>query len=146
MIVVPAPVVSMGTRYERIRVAPGATPQATTSCRWPPSTPDSRGRSTALDESEPDLYHYPLDEDSYQEARFGSYGEKAAASDELRVEGDALGDQGHQLGFYTALMAVTLFLHGVAAVVRRPLMQWILIAVSLAAVLTALIPFVWIGF
>ncbi|HWH25471.1 MAG TPA: hypothetical protein VNT53_02345 [Pseudolysinimonas sp.] len=106
--------------------------------------------AAALDESEADVYHYPLDEDSYQKAQFGAYGDKSLESEDLRKKGEALGDNGDQLGFYTALMAITLFLLGVAAVVRRARMQWILIAVGMSiftvtAVLTALIPFVWIG-
>ncbi|WP_460775444.1 hypothetical protein [Microbacterium sp. GXF7504] len=59
------------------------------------------------------------------------------------------GLRGDTLGLYTALMAITLFLLGVAAVVRRPLMQWILIGTGTAifivtAVLTLTIPFVWL--
>ncbi len=107
--------------------------------------------AAALDESEPEFWHDPQAEEEYQAALYGGYGETSVESDDLRAEGDALGDQGDQLGFYTALMAITLFLLGVAAVVRRPLMQWILIAVgmsifTLTAVLVATIPFVWIGF
>ena len=76
--------------------------------------------AAALDESEPDYYHYPLDEDTYLTARYSaSYDEQTAYSDDLRAEGDALGASGDQLGFYTALMAITLFLLGVAAVVRN---------------------------
>lgn len=107
--------------------------------------------AAALDESEPEFYHDPLADEAYQASLFSAYGEKSVESDDLRAEGGALGDQGDQLGFYTALMAITLFLLGVAAVVRRPLMQWILIAVGMTiftvtAVLVATIPFVWIGF
>ena len=48
-------------------------------------------------------------------------------------------------------MAITLFLLGIAAVVKRAEMRWVLIAVGMGiftvtAVLTALIPAVWIGF
>ena len=46
-------------------------------------------------------------------------------------------------------MAITLFLLGIAAVVRNPRMKWILIAIGMSiftvtAILTATIPFVWI--
>jgi hypothetical protein len=105
--------------------------------------------AAALDESEPDFYHYPLDEDSYLTARFSGYEDEAANSAALREEGNKLGAQGDQLGFYTALMAITLFLLGIAAVVRTPRMKWILIAIGMSiftvtAILTATIPFVWI--
>ncbi len=105
--------------------------------------------AAALDESEPDFYHYPLDEDSYLTARFSGYEDEAANSQALRQEGNMLAAQGDQLGFYTALMAITLFLLGIAAVVRNPRMKWILIAIgmtifTITAILTATIPFVWI--
>jgi hypothetical protein len=107
--------------------------------------------AAALDESEPDFWHDPQADEDYQAALFTDYADKSDESAALRTDGDHLGDQGDQLGFYTALMAITLFLLGVAAVVRRPRMQWILIAVGMSiftvtAVFTALIPFVWIGF
>ncbi|MEO5920785.1 MAG: hypothetical protein ABIQ01_06550 [Pseudolysinimonas sp.] len=105
--------------------------------------------AAALDESEPDFYHYPLDEDSYLQARFSGYEDEAAYSESLREEGNQLGAAGDQLGFYTALMAITLFLLGIAAVVRAPRMKWILIAIGMTiftvtAIMTATIPFVWI--
>ncbi|HEX7834564.1 MAG TPA: hypothetical protein VF479_03740, partial [Pseudolysinimonas sp.] len=105
--------------------------------------------AAALDESEPDFYHYPLDEDAYLEAQFGAYDDEKANSDELRAEGDRLSAQGDQLGFYTALMAITLFLLGIAAVVRTLRIRWVLIAIGMSifvvtAALTATIPFVWI--
>jgi hypothetical protein len=102
-----------------------------------------------LDESEPEFYHYPLDDDSYLDARFGAYDEQVALSDDLRAEGDRLGEAGDQLGFYTTLMAITLFLLGIAAVVRNLRMRWVLIAIGMSifvvtAILTSTIPFTWI--
>ena len=103
----------------------------------------------ALDEAEPEFWHDPQADEDYQAVLFGEYGEKKDASETLRTDGDHLGKQGDTLGLYTALMAITLFLLGIAAVVRRPLMQWILIATGgtiflVTAILTATIPFVWI--
>lgn len=103
------------------------------------------------DQADPGFWHDPQADDAYQQSLFGAYGDEKDTSDALRKEGDALGDQGDQLGFYTALMAITLFLLGIAAVVKRPLMRWVLIASGMAiftvtAVLTAMIPFVWVGF
>ena len=104
--------------------------------------------AAAQDESDPDFYHYPLDEDSYLDARFSSYDVESGNSDDLRTEGNQLGAQGDQLGFYTALMAITLFLLGIAAVVRNLRMRWVLIAIGMTiftvtASLTATIPFTW---
>ena len=80
----------------------------------------------------------------------GSYTDEAVISDDLRSEANDLGTKGDTLGLYTALMAITLFLLGIAAVVRRPLMKWILVATGgtiflVTAILVAGIPFVWIA-
>ena len=107
--------------------------------------------AAAQDEAEPEFWHDPQADETYLGVLFSGYDEQKAASDELRAEGDAIGDQGDQLAFYTTLMAITLFLLGIAAVVKRASLRWILIAVgmgifSVTTVLTALIPFVWIGY
>ncbi len=107
--------------------------------------------ATALDASEPDFWHDPQADEAYGESLFGTYSTASDEAQQLRKEGDGIGDKGDQLGFYTALMAITLFLLGVAAVVRRPFTQWILIAIGMSiflvtAIATAFIPFVWIGY
>ncbi len=105
--------------------------------------------AAALDEAEPEFWHDPQADEEYQAALFDAYAVEKERADALRAEGDALGLRGDTLGLYTALMAITLFLLGVAAVVRRPRMQWVLIGTGTAifvvtAVLTATIPFVWL--
>ena len=104
--------------------------------------------AAALDESEPEFWHDPQADEEYQAALFGAYGDASDASIALRQEGDDLGYQGDLLSLYTTLMAVSLFLLGIAAVLKRPLTQWVLIAAGgtiflATAVLTALVPFVW---
>ena len=103
------------------------------------------------DKAEPDFWHDPQADETYQDALFSGYGDEKSRSEDLRHEGDRIGDNGDQLGFYTALMAITLFLLGIAAVVKRAEMRWVLVAVGMSiftvtAVLTAMIPFVWIGY
>ena len=111
---------------------------------------DAAIQSAAVkDDSDPDFYHYPLEEDSYLDARFTPYEDESANSDALRAEGNALGASGDQLGFYTALMAITLFLLGIAAVIRSLRLKWVLIAIGMSiftvtAALTATVPFIWI--
>lgn len=105
--------------------------------------------AAALDAADPAFWNDPQADEDYQAALFGSYGETSALSDDLRAEGDALGEKGDWLAFYTTLMAITLFLLGIAAVIKRPLMQWILIATGgviflVTSVLTATVPFVWL--
>ena len=104
----------------------------------------------ALDESDPDFWHDPQADEEYLDALFGGYQEEEVNSQDLRAAGNDLGKKGDTLGLYTALMAITLFLLGIAAVVRRPLMKWILTATGgaiflVTAIMTAGIPFVWIG-
>jgi len=117
----------------------GVSPELDAAIRW----------AADLDESDPGSYHYPLLDDAYLDARYGPYDGQSAVSDELRAEGDQLGKAGDQLGFYTTLMAITLFLLGIAAVVRNLRMRWVLIAIGMTiflvtVVLTAMIPFTWI--
>jgi len=105
--------------------------------------------AAVLDESEPEFWHDPQADEEYQEALFGGYHETKAESDALRAQGEELGGHGDRLGFYTALLAVTLFLLGIAAVVKKPLLKWILIGAGSAifvvtVVLAAQIPFVWL--
>lgn len=105
--------------------------------------------AAALDEAKPEYWHDPQADEDYQTALFGGYAEEHERAQELRAEGDALGLKADTLGLYTALMAITLFLVGVAAVLRRPLVQWVLIGVGgtifvVTAVLTATMPFVWL--
>jgi type II secretory pathway pseudopilin PulG len=104
----------------------------------------------ALDESDPEFWHDPQADEAYLDALFSGYQDEEAYSQDLRAEGNDLGKKGDTLGLYTALMAITLFLLGIAAVVRRPLMKWILVATGgsiflITAILVAGIPFVWIA-
>lgn len=106
-------------------------------------------KADAKNLASPKVYAYPLDNSAYQDALFSSYDEKKAQSNRLIKEADVLRGRGDGLGLYTALMAITLFLLGVAAVVRKPKMKWGLVAVGMSiftvtSVLTAFVPFVWI--
>ena len=103
--------------------------------------------AAALDESDPGFWHDPQADEDYQAALFGTYAEESDTSDTLRAEGDQLGYNGDLLSLYTTLMAVSLFLLGIAAVLKRPVLQWILIATGgaiflVTAILTAMVPFV----
>ena len=105
--------------------------------------------AAAQDEAEPEFWHDPQADEDYQAALFGPYAEKSDEAAVLREQGNGYNKSADTLGLYTAIMAITLFLLGIAAVVRRPLMQWILIATGgaiflVTAILTATIPFVWL--
>jgi hypothetical protein len=105
--------------------------------------------AAALDEADPDFWHDPQGDEDYQDALFGGYADEDANAVALRAEGDELGYRGDLLSLYTTLMAVTLFLLGIAAVLKRPVLQWVLIATGgaiflVTLVLTALVPFTWL--
>jgi hypothetical protein len=105
--------------------------------------------AAALDESDPGFWHDPQADEAYRDALFGGYAEAKDESDAKRDEGTEYNKSADTLGLYTAIMAITLFLLGIAAVVRRPLMKWVLIATGgtiflVTAILTATIPFVWL--
>jgi hypothetical protein len=102
-----------------------------------------------LDADDPDFYHDPQADEDYQAALFGAYADKSAESDALLAEGDAANSHGDLLTLSTVLMAITLFLLGVAAVLRRPRTQIILAAIGMvifagAAVSASTVPFVWL--
>jgi hypothetical protein len=104
----------------------------------------------ALDESDSEFYHSPLDDEDYLDSLFSGYDDEAAKAEELTKKGAALGDRGDLLGFSTALMAITLFLLGVGAVVKRERTRLVLVAIGMViftatAALTATVPFTWIG-
>jgi hypothetical protein len=106
-------------------------------------------KAAALDEAEPDFWHDPQADEAYLDALFGSYYDEKDVRDEKRDEGNGYNKTADTLGLYTGIMAITLFLLGVAAVVRRLRTKWILIAVGGAiflatAIATATIPLVWL--
>jgi hypothetical protein len=93
----------------------------------------------------------PINDVAYRDELFGNYTAKTVEAEDLRDEANSLGAQGDQLGLYTAIMAITLFLLGVAAVIKRTVLRWVLVAFGsmiFAATVAgvAAIPFVWIGF
>lgn len=100
-------------------------------------------------ESDPELWYHPLDNEEYQDFLYGAYYEKKAEADatlERAADADGHGDR-HMLN--TVLMALALFLLGLAAVVKAFRIKLILAAVgvgifALGVVLTAFIPFLWL--
>jgi hypothetical protein len=99
--------------------------------------------------ADPTTYTSPLDDKKYQAVLFGDYADKANSGHDKVKRADVDNGYGDRLTLNTVLMALTLFLLGVAAVVRRPHTKIILAAFGMtiftaAAVLTALIPFTWL--
>lgn len=105
--------------------------------------------AATLDESEPEFWHDPLADEDYQATLFGGYAEKDAESEQLLADGDAANSFGDRLTLNTVLMAISLFLLGIAAVLNQRRAQLILIGVGtgifvIAGALTVAVPFVWL--
>jgi hypothetical protein len=101
----------------------------------------------AQNAADPDVYYDPSDDEVYLEDLFASYYEQKSLADTHIAEGDAASQLSDRLTLNTVLMAVSLFLLGVSAVVRTFQVKIVLMSVSMvifltAAVLTAGIPFI----
>lgn len=100
-------------------------------------------------EADPELWYSPLDSEEYQDFLYGAYYEQKALSDETlanAAKADQYGDR-HMLN--TVLMALALFLLGIAAVVKNFRTKVFLggvgvVIFAIAVVLTAFIPVVWL--
>ncbi len=106
-------------------------------------------RAAAQTEADPDFFYSPLDDEEYQSVLFTPYADKSDEAAATKVKADELGAQGDRLTLYTVLMAIALFLFGVAALTKQPRTRYVLIgtgvvlsAVAIIAMLT--IPFVGI--
>ena len=106
-------------------------------------------RATALDTAEPDFYHSPLDDEQYQSALFGAYADKSEEAAGYVEAAGKLNTYGDKLTLSTVLMALSLFLLGIAAVVNARRTQFALIGIGGAIFLGAAafamtIPFTWV--
>jgi hypothetical protein len=95
-------------------------------------------------------YISPQDDETYLAELFGPYEEQAAAADEKIIAGDRANGLSDQLTLYTVLMALSLFLLGIAAVMKKFGTQFLIIGIAMviftfSAVLTATVPFVTLG-
>ena len=107
-------------------------------------------RSLAASEANGGEYVDPLSDEEYQTALFGASGDVAAQSAAKTEDGNVSNSYGDKLTLYTVLMTISLFLLGVAAVVTRQLIKFMLIGFSVvvfltALVLTLMVPFVALG-
>ena len=94
--------------------------------------------------------NHPLDSEEYLAARFGSYQELQEQATAHIAAGDAANGYGDRLTLYTVLLAIALFLLGIAAVVSSTTIKWGLIAVGSALtvvsiIFTLLVPFTPVG-
>lgn len=97
--------------------------------------------------ADPSTFTSPFASDDYQAALYGAFVEEDDKSVAAFEAGDAADKNGDALTLTTVLMAISLFLLGVAAVARQLRVQIILIGVSMAIyvvslVMTASVPFI----
>ena len=98
-----------------------------------------------LNESDPTLYSSPLDDEDYQASLFSGYADTKDTSVATIAEGDQANILSDRLTLATVVMAISLFLLGIAAVVSALRIRLIMGGVAvvifvLAAILTATIP------
>ncbi len=106
-------------------------------------------RADALNATDTEFYTSPLDDEEYQQVLFGAYGEKSDEAVALTAQADELDARGDWLTLTTVLMAISLFLLGVAAVVRSRRVQYSLIIIGgaifvFAAAIMVTIPVTWV--
>lgn len=99
--------------------------------------------------ADPDLYYSPLINEDYQAFLFGGYADAKAEAEATIAKGDEANGLSDRLTLNTVLMALSLFLLGIAALVKRFTVQMILMSVAVvifatAAVLTLFIPMLWL--
>lgn len=110
---------------------------------------DAIQRADASNAADASTYTSPLDDEQYEQSLFGAWSETDAKSEKIVDQGNVYNGFGDRLTLNATLMAITLFLLGVAAVVRRERTKFVLVGVGVvifvvAAVLTALVPFTWL--
>lgn len=93
-------------------------------------------------------YVSPFESEDYLAARYGSWSEEDTRSAELAMQAETYNAEGDRLQLTTVLMAITLFLLGVSAVVRGRRTQLILMGVGMgifvvSLVMISTVPFVW---
>ena len=101
----------------------------------------------AENEADPDFYTPPQNDDAYLESLFGNWSVLNDEAADATQNGDEANTYGDRLTLNTVLFAVSLFLLGVAAVLKSRRAQYALIGVSTAIflgglALTVTIPFV----
>jgi hypothetical protein len=96
-------------------------------------------RALAASDAQGGEYVDPLNDEEYLTALFGESGKVADQSAAKTEEGNTANAWGDKLTLYTVLMTISLFLLGVAAVVNRQLIKFMLIGFSVVVFLTALV-------
>ena len=96
--------------------------------------------------ADPELYYSPLDNEDYQDSLFGAYAETKGEADATIAKGDEANGLSDKLTLATVIMAISLFLLGISAVVKSFRVRLILGAVSMVIFVVALVTTVNVPF
>jgi hypothetical protein len=104
----------------------------------------------AKNEADAEYYYSPLDNEAYQDSLFSSYADTKAEAEQHIADGDIYNNLSDKLTLYTVLMSISLFLLGIAALVRQRRTQFVLVGTGgviyiVALILTLTVPFVGLG-
>jgi hypothetical protein len=100
--------------------------------------------------ADPAVYYSPLDNEDYLDYLYGNYYDQKKLAEKTIADGDNDNLLSDRLTLNTVLMALALFLLGIAALVRKFQIKLVLGAVAIgifliAVALTAFIPVAWLG-
>lgn len=93
--------------------------------------------ANAENEADPETFTSPFDNEDYMDTLFSPYADSQAAADKLVADGDEYNSLSDRLTLNTVLMAISLFLLGVAAVVKKRRSQIALTGIASAIFLVA---------
>ncbi|MBU1588339.1 MAG: hypothetical protein KKH51_10390 [Actinobacteria bacterium] len=96
-------------------------------------------RADAENEANPDFYVDPSDDEDYQASLFTEYADTKDKADKTIKEGDLANTYGDRDTLATVIMAVSLFLLGIAAVVTAYRVKLIMGAVAVAIFVVAIV-------
>jgi hypothetical protein len=96
-------------------------------------------RADAENEANPDFYVDPSDDEDYQNTLFGAYGDTKEKAEKTIASGDEANAFGDKLTLATVIMAVSLFLLGIAAVVTAFRIKLIMGGVGVAIFIVAVV-------
>lgn len=105
-------------------------------------------RADEANRSDPSTYTSAMDDEENQQALFGPYDEAMEESAAATAAGRVSGGYSDQLTLATTVLAISLFIVGIAAVVRRERTRIALAAggaaiMAVGLVVTALVPIIW---
>lgn len=93
--------------------------------------------AAAENDADPSTFTHPQQSEAYEAALFTEYDEKKAAADAALTSAATFNELGDQLTLATVLLAISLFLFGIAAILRAARLRLILVGVSTAVMIAA---------